>query len=149
MTKTIAANETEGIINQNRGGNPLLTLPQIPKTLGRRYRVPSTAQSSMPTAKEPQAWDRHRWKSKNYGEIGFVEVRKADYSQSHHDQHLLSGEEHHSQNPARTKVQFLGIGLGDGHESGASKTQVEVVSESPTSVDFNIYHSAFGGGNRT
>ncbi|KAF3022598.1 hypothetical protein E8E14_013641 [Neopestalotiopsis sp. 37M] len=140
---TIAPNETEGITNQNRGGDPLLMLPQIPKTLGRQDYVPSTAQNSMPTAKEPQAWDRYRCKSENDGEIEFVEARKAYYSQSHHDRHLLSGEEDHSQNPTRTKVQFLGIGLGNGHGSGASKTQDELVSESPTGVDFNNYQSAW------
>lgn len=137
MSQATASKENGRKINQDRGSNPKLTSPQTPRTLGLRIHIPSTAQRSMSAAKEFQASDRYSCKSMDDGEIGFVEARKAYHSPSDHDRHLLSSEEDNSQNPIKAKVQFLGIGLGDGCEPGPCNTLDELVSESPTGIDFN------------
>jgi len=52
------------------------------------------------------------------------------------------GEKGHAHDLTDTEPQFLGIGTG-GRDDFLDEAPAEVVSDSPTAVDFNIYDSAY------
>jgi len=52
------------------------------------------------------------------------------------------GEKGHAHDPTDTEPRFLGIGTG-GRDDFQDEPPADVVSDSPTAVDFNIYDSAY------
>ncbi|KPM33987.1 hypothetical protein AK830_g12587 [Neonectria ditissima] len=80
-------------------------------------------------------------------EMAKVEVITALLSQRRKVQSLLGGGSNDSQSPGREnneqEVKFLGIGTGARDDFAMDEATPDIVSDSPTAVDFNVYDRAY------
>ncbi len=56
--------------------------------------------------------------------------------------HSSHGEKGHAHDPTDAEPLLLGIGLGGRDDFNRHETPAEIVSDSPTAVDFNVYDKA-------
>jgi calcium/calmodulin-dependent protein kinase kinase 2 len=144
----MAINKFKGLIYRSRTATPDLKSPRTPKTLQIPDGVPEAPQDSTPTAKELRA-DSHpesRPRQKSIAEEAaeLVEAKKAYLaSPNHPSKYVIPGEKGHAQNLAETPPAFLGIGIGGRDEFTISGTPADIVSDSPTGIDFDVYDRAF------
>lgn len=168
----MAINKFKGLISKSRMGTPELRSPRTPRTLeipGRIYDISNRVHelssriqeasghiheatqikthpvSGVPgpeseSETEPRARPRQKSVAEEAAEL--VAARKA-YLASTRRPGIPEGDEQ-TQDPTQGgPAHFLGIGLGAGEDPVAPEAPVDVVSDSPTGIDFNIYDRAF------
>ncbi|KAI0901938.1 Pkinase-domain-containing protein [Annulohypoxylon nitens] len=65
------------------------------------------------------------------------------HAATHPPMPLGEGEKGHAQDPTEKTPLFLGIGTGGHDDFGSSEPPTDIVSDSPTGIDFDVYDRAF------
>lgn len=139
----MAVNKFKGLIYKSRGSTPDLQSPRTPKLLQIPDGVPETSHETTPTQENPRPVTRPRHKSIAEEAAELVGARKAYLSSAGHLERQEPGQKGHAKDPTETGPQLLGIGLGSHDEFATARTPADVVSDSPTGIDFDIYDRAF------
>lgn len=140
----MAVNKFKGLINKSRAGTPDLKSPRTPKTLQIPEGVPETSHETTPTQENPQPETRPRHKSIAEEAKDLVEARTAYLSSAEYpDRNEASSGKGHAQDPTGNGPPLLGIGLGIRDEFAVAETPADILSDSPTGIDFDIYDRAF------
>ncbi|KAI0128802.1 CAMKK/META protein kinase [Xylariales sp. AK1849] len=143
----MAIHKFKSLINKSRVGTPDLKSPRTPKTLAIPDGVLEGSEEDTPTptqeAPQPQSRPRHKSNAEEAAEL--VDARKAYRGSTDDtaDRGPLPGEKGHAHDVKESEPRFLGIGTGGRDEFVTSKPSAEIVSDSPTGIDFDIYDHAF------
>ncbi|KAK8081487.1 hypothetical protein PG996_000268 [Apiospora saccharicola] len=157
-SRTPRTPRTLQIPNVPSHGQP--TKPALPEfTWNQAYVPPEPEHKQQPEpAPEPEEQStptnrpRHRSVAEEAADI--VEARKAWKASNVHPSSNQArgagegteappGEKGHAHEPTDHSPRLLGIGLGGRDEFNHDETPADIVSDSPTGIDFNIYDTAF------
>ncbi|KAK7949681.1 hypothetical protein PG988_016320 [Apiospora saccharicola] len=157
-SRTPRTPRTLQIPNVPSHGQP--TKPALPEfTWNQAYVPPEPEHEQQPEpAPEPEEQStptnrpRHRSVAEEAADI--VEARKAWKASNVHPSSNQArgagegteappGEKGHAHEPTDHSPRLLGIGLGGRDEFNHDETPADIVSDSPTGIDFNIYDTAF------
>ncbi|KAK8124897.1 uncharacterized protein PG998_000656 [Apiospora kogelbergensis] len=170
LTVMIAINKFKGLLSRSHPGTPGSRTPRTPRTL-QIPNAPSeqparpvvtwnpTFQYEEPRSKQPERTEqstpppgRPRHKSVAEEAADIVEARKAWKASNVHPSSRTAtkggtdtppGEKGHAHTPTDHSPRLLGIGLGGRDEFNHAETPADIVSDSPTGIDFNLYDRAF------
>ncbi|KAI4865290.1 Pkinase-domain-containing protein [Hypoxylon rubiginosum] len=144
-----AINRFKGLISKSRVGTPEATTPRtsFAPELAERKVIPEdpaaftapTTDSQAPAAHLPT---RHMSIADQAAEL--VKQRRAYLAaQQHASTHPPSSPKGQAHDPTDRAPLFLGIGTGGGDDFATSAVPADVVSDSPTGIEFDIYDRAF------
>ncbi|KAK7908572.1 hypothetical protein PG985_015875 [Apiospora marii] len=86
---------------------------------------------------------RKAWKASNVHPNSDQNRRREGGGQGEGGTETPPGEKGHAHDPTDQSPRLLGIGLGGRDEFNHQETPADIVSDSPTGIDFNIYDTAF------
>ncbi|KAH8673809.1 kinase-like domain-containing protein [Xylariales sp. PMI_506] len=142
----IAINKFKLLLIKSRAATPTIASPRAPKNLdvpGAPSEASAEKTSPAPTPPETETQPRHKSVAEEAAEL--VEARKAYLASSQFGgpTRSLPESKDQAQDVAEIETRFLGIGLG-GHDGFThSDPPAEIVSDSPTGIDFDVYDKAF------
>jgi [calcium/calmodulin-dependent protein kinase] kinase len=146
----IAINKFKGLISKSRVGTPQLNKTWKPKKLdlrdvGGEKLGESTAVPNEETPPRSETRPRHKSIAEEAADL--IEARKAYLASTDHttrQQSSSQGEGKQAPGPTGAEPQFLGIGVGGRDDFSTVNSTADIVSDSPTGIDFDIYDRAFG-----
>ncbi|KAI1421698.1 kinase-like domain-containing protein [Xylaria sp. FL1777] len=134
----------KGLISQSRVTTP--RIPQAPRVQAKENKMePLASWSSSDQASEPAEPVQQKSVAQEAAEL--IEQRKAYLRMGLPLTAISSGqkvkEESHAPGLAEKSALFLGIGTGGDDELSTSDDKTEIVAESPSGIDFDVYDRAF------
>jgi [calcium/calmodulin-dependent protein kinase] kinase len=141
----IAINKFKGLISKSRVGTPDAGTPRTTKKMeipeGVREAPADTTATATQDKPKPEARPRHKSIAEEAAEL--IEARKAYLASTDNTTKRSESELGRIQELTSTEPQYLGIGTG-GHDGFvASAPHADIVSDSPTGIDFDVYDRAF------
>ncbi|KAK6866187.1 hypothetical protein PG995_002715 [Apiospora arundinis] len=155
LTVMIAINKFKGLLSRNTQCSPS-GQPAKPVVTWNPNFHPEEPEPKQPERREQQSTPpppagRPRHKSVAEEAADIVEARKAWKASNVHPSQANTpkgtdtppGEKGHAHTPTDHSPRLLGIGLGGRDEFNHEETPADIVSDSPTGIDFNLYDRAF------
>ncbi|KAI1075422.1 kinase-like domain-containing protein [Whalleya microplaca] len=139
----------KGLISTSRVATPEVRTPETPQApeLAEKEVIPENSEINTAPITEPQTPPRPRHKTIAEEAAELVKQRKAYLSsQNHplrHSHPSPAGDRGHAHDPTDKPALFLGIGTGGRDDFVTPEPSTEVVSDSPTGIDFDVYDVAF------
>lgn len=134
----------KGLISPSRATTPRIS--HAPRLLAEDHNV-DQQKSPTPSKQIPEATEPIRQKSVAEEAAELIEQRKAFLRSGLPFRAIRSEqkprEEAQAPNPTEKNTPFLGIGTGGDNQFSTPEPTDNVVSESPTGIDFDIYDRAF------
>ncbi|KAI2470604.1 Pkinase-domain-containing protein [Annulohypoxylon bovei var. microspora] len=149
-----AIHRFKGLTSRSRFSTPEIRTPQTPHPpeLTRKEVVPevteTSAISTASTAVSETPPQPTRQKSIAEEAAELVKQRRAfiaaqKHAATHPPMPLGEGEKGHAHDPTEKTPLFLGIGTGGHDDFTKSDPPTDIVSDSPTGIDFDVYDRAF------
>lgn len=146
----MAIRQFKRLITKSRSSTPELRTPRTAKTLEipgvpEVLREPEPKEPWPPKPRSPEEQTEGRWPHKSIAKEAeeIVAARKAYLEYTDHlTQHTPESGKGQAHDPTDVNLPFLGIGTG-GQDEFSSEPPADVVSDSPTGIDFDVYDRAF------
>ncbi|KAI8628703.1 Pkinase-domain-containing protein [Xylariaceae sp. FL1651] len=134
----------KGLVSQSRVTTP--RIPHAPRPAVKEVKTEQQRSSSSPRQPSQPA-ERARQKSVAEEAAELIEQRKAYFQSGLHSRNTEPGqevkEEDHTPDLTENTPLVLGIGTGGCDEFSISEPSANLVSDSPTGIDFDVYDRAF------
>ncbi len=139
-------------LHVNAGSDRLNTTSQM-KAIS-KFKSLIHSRASTPRTQTPRAEDKDRTPRQSITSDHIAPISEEDRQHAEHAARLVEeriqflrkhsshGEKGHAHDPTDVEPLFLGIGTG-GRDNFTHEAPAEVVSDSPTAVDFNVYDTAY------
>ncbi|ORY69938.1 kinase-like domain-containing protein [Pseudomassariella vexata] len=144
----VAIHKFKALINKSRVGTPEARTPRKSKTLDvpiHALEAPEPAVRPINTEELPsRPPPPHKATAEEAAEL--IEARKAYHAattDARNPPALDTSGKGQAHDPTSAEPRFLGIGTGVSDEFATSESPADVVSDSPTGIDFDVYDRAF------
>ncbi|KAI1344128.1 Pkinase-domain-containing protein [Xylariaceae sp. FL0016] len=145
LSVLMAIRKFKGLISRSR-----VTTPRTPRAAHLAFKEAFLEKQKTENNPQLESTLRTRPRHKSIAEeaADILEERKAFLASSHHplrktEPAFSSGEKGHTHGPTDRNPLFLGIGTGGQDEFADETRPSQVVSDSPTGIDFDVYDRAF------